>query len=842
MTRALSCFTVILILSLLAACTKVNVPEATSVPEVEPEVTDVELSLQSTNTIVVSGTCTLIDAINAANTDTAVGDCSAGSGEDTIELEAGATYTLTAIDNTTDTGDNGLPVITSQIIINGNGAIIERSSAAGTPYFRIIENQSHFTLNEVTIRNGILPVGAGGGIYNNAELNLTNSTVSRNFTRFGGGIYNTGTLNLTNSTVSGNSASTEAGGIFNDGTLNLTNSTVSRNSTRLPSNTYAGGGINNSGTLNLTNSIIADNTGMNCLDNFSTINDNGYNLVEDGTCISASTSISGDPKLGALADNGGPTFTHALLFGSIALDAGDCSGDSIDKDQRGEPRPQGSGCDIGAYEGFIPDTTPPVIKYKITGTQGNNNWYTSNVIVDFTCTDDSGIATDVSDQTLSNDGANQSASSGDCTDNAGNTANSVTVNNINIDKTAPIASASGTLGNNNWYISDVTVSFTGSDSLSGLASCDTDVVLNSDGTNQSASGTCTDNAGNKSEPATVTGINIDKTTPVISHTRTPANSHGWNNSDVTLDFSCTDSGSGVATDVSDTTLTNEGENQSASSGECIDNAGNTANSVTVDNINIDKTLPTASASASGIVGNNNWYISAVTVSFSGNDNLSGIANCAADIVLDSDGADQSASGTCSDLAGNKSLVASVTDIDIDTTSPNLIPTVSPNPVILYASASASANASDDTSGIATENCDAVDTSSVGSHTVNCTATDNAGNVSSADASYSVIYDYSGFFSPVNSTNNIKAGRTIPIKFSLNGDQGLNIIAVGYPTSRVCGSTTERATNSNRGLSYNAGNYQYNYGWKTEKSWKKSCREFVLVLDDGTEHTATFNFK
>jgi hypothetical protein len=82
--------------------------------------------------------CKLRDAIAAANTDTATGGCTAGSGADTIELASGATYTLTAVDNSPASyGPSGLPIITSEVTINANGSTIERSSTGGIPEFRI---------------------------------------------------------------------------------------------------------------------------------------------------------------------------------------------------------------------------------------------------------------------------------------------------------------------------------------------------------------------------------------------------------------------------------------------------------------------------------------------------------------------------------------------------------------------------------------------------------------------------------------------------------------------------------------------------------------------------------
>src|SRR5206468_624106 len=141
---------------------------------------------------------------------------------------------------------------------------------------------------------------------------------------------------------------------------------------------------------------------------------------------------------------------------------------------------------------------------------------------------------------LSSEGAGQSVP-GTCYDLAGNSA-SATVSGINIDKTAPTASAAQLpLANSHgWNNTDVTVTFTGTDALSTIDSCTAPVTLSADGAGQTAGpGTCTDRAGNVSAPISKTGINIDKTNPSISGSPSPlANANGWNNTNVTVSFSC----------------------------------------------------------------------------------------------------------------------------------------------------------------------------------------------------------------------------------------------------------------------------------------------------------------
>src|SRR5215470_5068903 len=136
--------------------------------------------------IPITANCTLKDAIKAANRDAATAGCPAGSGADTIEMPSGAVLTLSFVDDTSDDdGPNGLPVVTSTIVIDGNGSTIARGSM-GTPAFRIfkVAATGDLTLNFVTIANGHTPdsdelfVGSygGGGIYNAGVLTLNDCT------------------------------------------------------------------------------------------------------------------------------------------------------------------------------------------------------------------------------------------------------------------------------------------------------------------------------------------------------------------------------------------------------------------------------------------------------------------------------------------------------------------------------------------------------------------------------------------------------------------------------------------------------------------------------------------
>jgi hypothetical protein len=140
---------------------------------------------------------------------------------------------------------------------------------------------------------------------------------------------------------------------------------------------------------------------------------------------------------------------------------------------------------------------------------------------------------------------------------------------------------------------------------------------------------------------------------------------------------------------------------------------------------------------------------------------------------------------------------------------------------------------------------------VGPTVVTATATDSHGNTASCSFTVTVLYNFTGFFSPVANAptlNSVNAGRAIPVKFSLSGNKGLNIFAANnpYSISFNCATNdpgvdvTETLTAGGSSLSY--GPDTYNYVWKTESSWAGTCRQLVVTLNDGSAHIANFKFK
>jgi hypothetical protein len=243
-----------------------------------------------------------------------------------------------------------------------------------------ISNDGTLTIADSTVSGN--QAADGGGINSTSNLTVSRSTISGNFiTGNGGGINNSGAANISNSTVSGNQTTGGGfgGGINNadNGTINLSSSTVAFNT-----NVFRGGGVFNglnNTVFNVQNTIIAQNTAQNRGPNgLGTFVSKGFNLIgnvgSSGDFIGFTNGTNGDivgggnqpvvdPLLDPLANNGGPTQTHALQSASPAIDRGS-SGFGIVTDQRGNARfidaasainiPGSNLSDIGAYEFAAP--------------------------------------------------------------------------------------------------------------------------------------------------------------------------------------------------------------------------------------------------------------------------------------------------------------------------------------------------------------------------------------------------------------------------------------------------------------------------------------------------------
>ena len=275
---------------------------------------------------------------------------------------------------------DGLPFIDSNLTLNGSGLTIDGQGQSGT--ILTVDSGFTVSMNHLTITGGGQQGSAAGGIFNGGNLTISDSTISGNAiasdSNGAGGIYNVygGTLSVIRSTIAGNSAYYGAGGIVNKGTATVLDSTISGNVGTTSASSYAIGGIYNSQycQFTLVNSTIAGNSGAGVFNAYnatsfsivdSTISGNsissggaagiyskasgainlygtivagnnggdisgaiigGNDLIGDGSggnLLSDSLQGTGesplDPKLGPLANNGGPTQTMALLSGSPAL-------------------------------------------------------------------------------------------------------------------------------------------------------------------------------------------------------------------------------------------------------------------------------------------------------------------------------------------------------------------------------------------------------------------------------------------------------------------------------------------------------------------------------------------
>jgi len=303
-----------------------------------------------------------------------------GPGAGTLAVSGGGTSTVFQVDSGVTAGISGLTIedgaATSAVATGGgvdnagtltlSDSIVSNSSATGTTSSEGggIANTGSMTITDTTVTNNTAAVG--GGVANITDLSsmiISDSTIAGNHapTGAGGGIDNEGTLKVTDSTIAGNGAPDDVGGgIANVDTATVDDSTVSGNSAL----TGTGGGIDNgeAATFNIAATIVADNSGGGCA-NDGTWSDQGYNIDDDGSCglsgTSTSHSLTLDASLVALAGNGGPTQTVALLPGSPAIGLVSSTTLCATPDQRGVTRPTPV-CDSGAYQSLITLTPTPL--------------------------------------------------------------------------------------------------------------------------------------------------------------------------------------------------------------------------------------------------------------------------------------------------------------------------------------------------------------------------------------------------------------------------------------------------------------------------------------------------
>ena len=375
---------------------------------------------------------------------------------------------------------------------------------------------------------------------------------------------------------------------------------------------------------------------------------------------------------------------------------------------------------------------------------------------------------------------------------------------------------------------------------------------------QTASCSYTDDGGLIASASETYGI-VDATAPTIGSTISPTNpdgDNGWYKSDITLRWTVTEPESpdslhttgcvdqDITTDQAETTYS-----CSASS------AGGTTGPVDVA-IKRDATNPTISGSASPDANAFGWNNGPVTVSYSCGDNLSGVASCASDDTLSSEGAGQSATGTAVDNAGN-SDTATVSAINIDLTPPGVTwnSTINDGDSFYFGSvpAAPSCTATDDLSG--PNGCTVSGYSTgVGSHTLTAMAHDKAGNPNVVTRSYTVLaWALKGFYQPVDMNgvlNTVKNGSTVPLKFEIFAGpteltstadvKSLTATQVTCDTSNPIDDIEVTATGGTS-LRYDTSGGQFIYNWQTPKR-PGTCYRVTMTTQDGSTLVALFKLK
>ncbi|MDJ1422443.1 MAG: PxKF domain-containing protein [Candidatus Methanoperedens sp.] len=447
-------------------------------------------------------------------------------------------------------------------------------------------------------------------------------------------------------------------------------------------------------------------------------------------------------------------------------------------------------------------------------------------------------------------------------DTLGNTESTKT-QEVKIDTTSPDINIQGVV-DNSYYNNDVIPAITITDTNPNIQSITLNGAPYTSGTAISAEGSymlmasATDKAGNHNSKTL--SFTIDKTLPSITISGVIDNS--YYNKSITPIIAITDTNPNTQSITlngtpytSGTVISEEGRYTLVAS--ATDKAGN-SDSKTI-NFTIDKTSPTITGAATISPNANGWYNDSVVIHFTADDVLSGINSVTPDITLSTEGANQSATGTAIDKAGN-SASFTVSGINIDKTAPTITinSPVNGNIYVLDQNLVTYWLVSDATSGIATAmgtypSGSVIDTASVGTKTFSVYAADNAGNTNIKNVTYYIGYNYSEILPPIkpDESSIFKLGSTVPVKFQLwdaSGNFVTDAVARFY-ISKVSTTVTgtilepyiiETETTGNLFVYDPASNlYQYNLG---TKSLSTGTWQIRIDIDDGSSKTVIISLK
>jgi hypothetical protein len=660
--------------------------------------------------------------------------------------------------------------------------------------------------------------------------------------------------------------------------------TITASATKADSTSYTAGTWTNQ-TVTVHYNCTDSDSGVASVTGDQAFNADGVTASTSGTCIdkagnSASTSFGpiNIDKTAPINVNGAPNrapdsgtwYNHAVDVVFTGTDAtsgiASCTTTTYSSPDGNEITVNGSCIDNagnsanGVSSAFNYDGTGPtgVVLSVTAGTPGSNGWYTSDVTVHTASDSDISGVTCTPDQ-FQTDETTDAVFNGSCTNGAGlsTVAKPLTVK---LDKTGPSAvlSATGTLGTNDWYISDVTIQTTGTDSISNPTTCTANQSQTTDTTGQDFNGSCANEAGLSTNATTLT-IKRDVTAPGVTVTAAhPADFAGWYNAPVVFDTTGIDATSGVsdANCSADQNYTGPDGMSLTVGGSCTDNAGNVGNGTSAA-FDFDDTNPVVTVTPARAADHNGWYNAAVAFDTTGTDGTSDLldTNCSANQnYTGPDGTGLTVGGSCTDNAGNTSSGTSAT-FNFDDTNPvvSLVggPANGGTYYFGFVPAAPTCSASDALSGIDGSCSVSGYSNAVGGHTVTATATDKAGNTSSSSVSYTVsAWTLKGFYAPVDMGihNLVKGGATVPLKFEIFAGP-TELTNTGYIqtfTQKIsctagAGDDIEQYATGGTSLRYDTTSGQFIFNWQTVKS-AGSCYRVTMKALDGSTISADFTLK
>lgn len=514
-----------------------------------------------------------------------------------------------------------------------------------------------------------------------------------------------------------------------------------------------------------------------CIDAFGNVGSASYETKTDFTQPQSSPTL--DPPATAAGWSKAPvTVEWNWTDGTGSGPSASCPASSVVSEESSSPIGTfvTAGCaDLAGNTAFASaavkvDGTAPTAAPTVSPTSGVSN---SAVTVTWNWTDGSGSGIDperCAPTSTATTEAQFLVLQGTCQDQVGNAGSAIRV--VTIDRTAPSSSATFSSEPNAagwWRTAPVTVSWNWLELIgSGIdpASCSPSSTAVSEGVSLVTS-TCTDRAGNTGFASRL--IRIDQTPPAASPTVSPIPSQGWSKGPVTIDWNWSDNeGFGSGIDPTACPATSNASTSGTITATCTDVAGNTATASQV--VRIDSTAPTAAP----VLSSAGWSSSDVTVVWNWSDTGgSGLDPnvCPSASVSSGEGV-ITLTSTCIDVAGNRQTATAVARVD--KTAPSIAPTITPNPVLLGGTAQAAANATDSGSGIATQSCQPVLTATLGSKSLECSATDNVGRTTVEAVPYVVGVAVRWDKQP--STIRSKPGSTIKASVRLIGANGRPIPA------------------------------------------------------------------